>query len=97
MIYHRSLSLVYLSQLYSAIVPSLALSSEGLNVTVLWAGAPGKPQPEREPAKKESELWFYWHIHRSIKHASDFHSHGHLADLLSGQFISMVMSVVNWL
>ena len=42
----------YLSQLYSAIVPSLALSSEGLNVTVLWAGAPGNPQPEPEAEKK---------------------------------------------
>ena len=44
--------IAYLSQLYSAIVPSLALSSEGLNVTVLWAGAPGNPQPEPEAAKK---------------------------------------------
>ena len=43
--------IAYLSQLYSAIVPSLALSSEGLNVTVLWAGAPGNPQPEPEAAK----------------------------------------------
>ena len=32
-----------LSQLYSAIVPSRT-SSEGLNLTVLWAGAPGNPQ-----------------------------------------------------
>ena len=42
----------HLSQLYSAIVPSLALSSEGLNVTVLWAGAPGNPHPDTEPAKQ---------------------------------------------
>ena len=38
----------HLSQLYSAIVPSRASSSEGLNVTVLCAGAPGKPQPDPE-------------------------------------------------
>ena len=44
--------IVYLSQLYSAIVPSLALSWEGLKVTVLCAGAPGKPQPDPEAAKK---------------------------------------------
>jgi len=38
----------HLSQLYSAIVPSRASSSNGLNVTVLCAGAPGKPHPDPE-------------------------------------------------
>ena len=38
----------HLSQLYSAIVPSRASSSDGLNVTVLCAGAPGKPHPDPE-------------------------------------------------
>ena len=54
--------IVYLSQLYSAIVPSLALSWEGLKVTVLCAGAPGKPQPDPEAAKKDfnaGRLWLY--------------------------------------
>ena len=42
-----------LSQLYSAMVPSscCCCSWAGLKVTVLWAGAPGKPQGEARPGE----------------------------------------------
>ena len=52
----------HLSQLYSAIVPSRASSSDGLNVTVLCAGAPGKPHPDPEAAiQRRLKVKFYIH------------------------------------
>ena len=52
----------HLSQLYSAIVPSRASSSDGLNVTVLCAGAPGKPHPDPEAAIQR-RLYVKFYIH----------------------------------
>ena len=56
----------HLSQLYSAIVPSRASSSDGLNVTVLCAGAPGKPHPDPE-AGIQRRLSVKLYIHSYIE------------------------------